>query len=214
MKAKEGQKKEAIQLRKEERLSIKSIAERVHVSKSTLSLWLRDYPLSEEEIRGRKSASASRPKYDPKDWRGVFPSFDHLDRRQKGMVAVSKVETAAALKGAIVSRPCTDHCAYDLILDWCGKLYRVQVKWADGESHGSHNAVSVNLSKQSRNGKVTRSGYTCEEIDVLMVYVPKIDSVLWFDAKAIEGKAKFSIRLADALNNQTKGVVMAKNFIW
>jgi len=61
-------KEEAIRLRTEERLSYSEIKERLDVAKSTLSYWLRDYPLSEEEIRKRqkdgwKKAQASRERY-------------------------------------------------------------------------------------------------------------------------------------------------------
>lgn len=48
-------KREAVRLRREERLSLKAIQERLpeHLAYSTLSLWLRDYPLTEEELRAR-----------------------------------------------------------------------------------------------------------------------------------------------------------------
>ena len=65
---KEELREKAIRLRKEERLSYSEIKERLDVAKSTLSYWLRDYPLSEEEIRKRqkegwKKAQASRERY-------------------------------------------------------------------------------------------------------------------------------------------------------
>jgi transposase-like protein len=65
---KEELREEAIRLRKQERLSYSEIKERLDVAKSTLSYWLRDYPLSEEEIRKRqkegwKKAQASRERY-------------------------------------------------------------------------------------------------------------------------------------------------------
>jgi len=65
---KEELREEAIRLRKQERLSYSEIKKRLDVAKSTLSYWLRDYPLSEEEIRKRqkegwKKAQASRERY-------------------------------------------------------------------------------------------------------------------------------------------------------
>jgi|AntRauTorcE11897_2_1112592.scaffolds.fasta_scaffold01759_7 transposase-like protein len=59
---------EAIRLRKEERLSYAEIKERLDVAKSTLSYWLRDFPLSEKEIKKRQrqgweNAKAGRERY-------------------------------------------------------------------------------------------------------------------------------------------------------
>lgn len=45
------EKKLALKLRIEDQLSIKSIAKKIGVAKSTVSLWVRDYPLSRERIR-------------------------------------------------------------------------------------------------------------------------------------------------------------------
>lgn len=51
---KEKLKKEAIRLRVEEKLSLKTIAECLKISKGTASVWLRDYPLSEEIKKERR----------------------------------------------------------------------------------------------------------------------------------------------------------------
>lgn len=58
----------AIKLRIEEELSFGEIKERLGVSKSTLSYWLREFPLNEEKIlelrrRGWKSGEASRERF-------------------------------------------------------------------------------------------------------------------------------------------------------
>jgi len=52
-KAKTEQKKEARRLRIETRASIGDIAKQVGASKSTISVWLHDIPLSDEEKRQR-----------------------------------------------------------------------------------------------------------------------------------------------------------------
>lgn len=50
-------KEKAILLRTQERLSLKKIAEILRVSKGTLSVWLKDFPLSDEEILERMSSN-------------------------------------------------------------------------------------------------------------------------------------------------------------
>ena len=52
-------KQEAIRLRTEEKLSLKEIAEKLDIAKSTASLWLRDYRLPEEELTKRNVSNTS-----------------------------------------------------------------------------------------------------------------------------------------------------------
>lgn len=61
MKAKE--KEEALRLRIDEQLSYSEISKKLKVPKSTLSGWLRDYPLSRERISELQHSEASREKY-------------------------------------------------------------------------------------------------------------------------------------------------------
>lgn len=53
-------KEKAILLRTQERLSLKKIAEILRVSKGTLSVWLKDFPLSDEEILERMSSNGKK----------------------------------------------------------------------------------------------------------------------------------------------------------
>lgn len=51
---KEQLKESAIKLRVEEQLSLEKISDKLGISKSTASVWLRDYPLSEDVKRSRQ----------------------------------------------------------------------------------------------------------------------------------------------------------------
>lgn len=53
-------KERAILLRTKERLSLKKIAEILKVSKGTVSLWLREYPLNDEEVLERMSSNGKK----------------------------------------------------------------------------------------------------------------------------------------------------------
>lgn len=66
--AKFKKREKAIALRKEKQMSYSQIKKILKVSKSTLSLWLRNYPLSEERIKelqrlGWKKSEASRERF-------------------------------------------------------------------------------------------------------------------------------------------------------
>jgi hypothetical protein len=129
---------------------------------------------------------------------------------QKAGLAQLKVKARAIEKNIVVSEPILD-TVYDLILDIEGVLYKVQVKYADGSVQNSEGSITCGLKKKSH-GKFM--GYTRDDIDAILVYIPKIDKILWFDPEYFENKKQFVIRIEAAKNSQRKGILFADNFIW
>ena len=129
---------------------------------------------------------------------------------QKGQIARLKVELRAAEKGAIVSVPTTPDARYDLIVDWLGRLYRAQVKYAGGISAKCQGVSIVGLTKGERGEK----RYSSDEIDVLLVYLPCADQVCWLGPEIFHGKTAVQIRHLPAKNNQIKGCVLLAEHIW
>jgi hypothetical protein len=127
----------------------------------------------------------------------------------KGQQAQLMVELWALEKGIIVSKP-TVEARYDLVLDDHGVFSRAQVKYA-GIEHGG--AVQVDLRKETRgNGK--KKVYTANEVDCIIVYVPKIKDVFYLSASLFDGRKSLSLRIEPCKNHQTKGVVLAKDLRW
>jgi len=124
----------------------------------------------------------------------------------KGQIALLKVQIEAARKGAVVCLPSTP-ARYDLVLDYQGKLYRAQVKYADGKSQRSQGAVRLDLQRRKK-------CYTAEEIDVVLVYVPQVDRVCWFNRNVFENRSLLHLRIAPAKNGQTNGCRMIDEFLW
>lgn len=135
------------------------------------------------------------------------------DNAIKGTIAFSKAEIRALSKGYIVSKPSTDCCRYDMIIDDGVDLIRIQVKYAGGKNSNSTGNTVVNLRKEYKNGK-SKNGYTKEEVDAIVLYIPQIDEVCYFPIEMLEGKKTLTIRYEKAKNNQVKNVIYAKDFIW
>lgn len=129
----------------------------------------------------------------------------------KGQLAVSKAEMRAFELGFIPSRPLYDS-RYDLIVDNHKSLVRVQVKYGDGKSSNSQGAIVVKLDYENRN-KVNFT-YKASEVDVLVVYIPKIDKLCYFTLPIFENKRKLTIRIEKPKINQTKGIIYAKDYYW
>lgn len=125
---------------------------------------------------------------------------------QKGQIAVLKVQQIAAEKGALVFLP-TIPARYDLVLEYQGKLFRAQVKYANGKAQNAEGAVRLDLRRRKR-------CYTAAEIDVLLVYVPQIDRVCWFDRDVFENRMLLHLRIVPARNGQRNGCVMVDDYVW
>ena len=141
---------EAIRLRRDERKSFNEIIELLGVPKGTLSYWLKDYPLSAEESATRKSAAGrllnQRRRQKFEEAPPPTPPFEEkpvtknprqtIKRAPKQVGEISEaIVTARLLKlGFNLLKPVGDSLRYDLMIDFDGAYYRVQVKTARVEN--------------------------------------------------------------------------------
>ena len=134
-------KDECIRLRVEERLSLGEIRDRSGVSKSTLSGWLRDHPLTEEEKRTKNNLDQNRYRA-PKKTRGEkskFADFEpHLNNGQKAKVAEAAVLFRLCLNGFVPFGSMFDGDKADWLVQIpsTGKILKIQVKWASVVKRG------------------------------------------------------------------------------
>lgn len=129
----------------------------------------------------------------------------------KGQLAQSKAELRSLEKGYLPSRPIYDN-RYDLIVDTTKELLKLQVKYADGKPSSSNGSVIVKLAYEDRQKKVHT--YQQNEVDGLLVYIPKIDKVCFFTTDMFIGKRNLCIRIEKPKNNQKRGVIFAKDYLW
>jgi hypothetical protein len=129
----------------------------------------------------------------------------------KGQIALTKTELRAIELGFVPSKPIFD-TRYDLILDDFKKLTRIQVKYADGKMTNSEGSVRVKLEYKNRTNHVYT--YQKSEVDGLVVYIPRIDKLCFFRPNIFIGKRYLCIRIKPSKNNQKKGILTAKKYIW
>ncbi len=129
---------------------------------------------------------------------------------QKGMIARAKVEIRAIEKGVTVCIPTNVDARYDLVVDWCGKLYRAQVKYAGRSPQKVQGVAVVELRKGDRGER----RYTSDEIDSLMVYVAPVDQVCWFEPEIFHDKTAIYVRYLPTKNNQACRCILLNDHIW
>lgn len=96
-----------------------------------------------------------------------------MNKRQKGALAEASVTKELYKAGAIVSSPDFREVRYDLIADFSGDLYRIQVKSGYKSAKGT---LMVEL--RSRNQDVN-STYSDDDFDALCVYNRYEDECYW-----------------------------------
>ena len=130
----------------------------------------------------------------------------------KGVLACLAFDRRAIERGGVTSAPAVD-VRYDRVLDWRGRLYRVQVKYCDRESSDSENAVTVHL-QSYRHGRLTASAYTGGEVDAVVAFLPRVEALCWFEPDDFLGRTALTVRLAPPKNGQVAGVRLYEDFLW
>ena len=129
----------------------------------------------------------------------------------KGQIALTKVELRALELGYVPSKPIFD-TRYDLILDDKKSLKRVQVKYANGIMTNSDGSIRVKLEYKNRHNRIYV--YNDNEIDGLIVYIPKIDRLCLLPPNVYIGRRYLCVRIKPSKNNQKKGVLFADDYLW
>lgn len=131
---------------------------------------------------------------------------------RKGELGRLKVLTRAVELGYTVSVP-TVETRYDLVIDDSKKLHRVQVKYADWKGSKVQNSVLVKFKTECRNNGFEKT-YSADEIDAIVVYVPKTDKCYWIGPEIFAERKFISLRFAPSKNGQVKRTRLAEEFEW
>jgi hypothetical protein len=131
-----------------------------------------------------------------------------LTTNQKGAIAEAAIAKSALELGIGVYAAHGDERA-DFIFDLCGRLLRVQVKWAPCD--GTVIYARLYSSRRARSGLVRRL-YAPGEVDVFALYCPHTDACYWLPAKEFDGRTQVLLRLDRTRNNQQQGVNWASDY--
>ena len=113
-----------------------------------------------------------------------------MDRRSSGSVAEGKVVTELIECGAVVSQPLYYEARYDVLADFDGDIFRVQIKRAFDS--GKENSAKVEARGRNSCGD---NPYDETEIDCICVYVPHLDECHWYWINEISNQ--FNIYIGD-----------------
>lgn len=196
--AKPHLKAEAIRLRVEERRSLREIEFLIKVARSSLSLWLRPYPLTEEEKKARNKTARRyiAPKKshgeESKHHRAINSS--NLTSQQKGRIAEAAVLFRLALHGFEVYKSPFDGDKTDFIVrdSDAGRVLKLQVRWANTPyKHGLPGVLLTCADGHSR-----RRRYRAGEFDFIVGYYLFNDTAYVFAYDEVE-RCKAHVTVAE-----------------
>ena len=184
-----------MELRVENGMPLSAISAETGIAKSTLSLLLRAYPLSQEDIRKLPRKPLLNKRYTRP--RGSAPSNPllslynrNLTTNGKGAVAEAAILYRMTLLGVDVHKSIFDGVKSDFIVGLrSGRLVKVQVKLALASRVGAPfiRTVCSDISGQPRS-------YAHTEIDLMVGYVLDSDCAYVFSFSEVENRTTISVR--------------------
>lgn len=192
-------KAKAIWLRTEERLSLRQIAERMGLAKSTLSLWLKDHPLTDPEKHqrmakaGRASSKARRAKaYRATARRSALHSLlgQHKPTRaQRARTSEAAVLVRLAVVGWEVYGSPFDGDKFDWIVNTGDRLVRIQVKTTRLNKAAGSPFIQLRCSEGRGKSRKYREG----EFDFIVGYDLFTDTAYVWSWEEVKGRAAISV---------------------
>lgn len=131
-----------------------------------------------------------------------------MNSKEIGNLTELQCITALYALGCDVSIPFGNSQKYDLIMDYKGKLYKVQVKHAN-EVEGEYFTFKTRWQGHNTSG-YTQTSYTKEDIDLFATYCQ--NQLYLIPVEECSGALK-TIRFIPPKNGQIKGVNFAKDYV-
>jgi hypothetical protein len=128
--------------------------------------------------------------------------------KDKGDLAVVKVQADLVEQGATVLIPLTEHAPFDLVAYLKERFYRVQVKFRTVKRGSVY--VAFRTCWADRHGVHTMP-MPREEVDVVAIYCPETGRCYYVDPAGLEGSV--SLRVEPVRNGQVKRVLLAEHYL-
>ena len=131
-----------------------------------------------------------------------------IDTRVKGELTELKCQLFCLEKGYIISKPILDNARYDMVVDYNGKFYRIQIKTSRWMSEEHEGFVFNCKSQHSVAGGNKIMKYSPDEIDFFMTEFENEYYLIPCD----KARSEMKLRLKPTKNNQDNRAFFAKDY--
>lgn len=132
--------------------------------------------------------------------------------KTKGNISELKIALKLIEKGCSISFPYGENDRYDLIADYNGILYKIQIKTGKYEKEKGSIYASAQSIKPHRNEVETinsRKSYF-GQVDFIGIYCPQLDKCYMVPIE--DKKSGIILRVDNPKNNQQKGIILAEQY--
>ena len=183
----------AISLRLKERLTLDQIIAKLdnQYARSTIFGWIKEYPLTDEELSKRLEIRKLPPKrtlqLEKDSTLYKLANGRELSRNEKGLISEHAILMRLIAAGFIVMKPDSSQCIFDLLvfIKDENKYLKIQIKTARDAKWGQP-YCSLKHTGPRKNGKITMIRYGKNDFDILVGYDWKTDSAYVFTEKEVE----------------------------
>ena len=126
--------------------------------------------------------------------------------KDKGDLAVAKVQADLIERGATVLLPLTEHAPFDLVAYMGAEFYRVQVKYRS-VSKGCVNVV-FKSTWADRHG-IHHRPVPMDAVDVIAIYCPATAATYYLNRR--DFRTSVNVRIEPAKNNQASNILAASS---
>lgn len=134
--------------------------------------------------------------------------FQKLSSHFIGEITEQQVVIEFLKLGYLISKPLVQSSKYDFIVDINHNLYKIQVKTSTPKEENSYIEFSTSTSHTNTKGTINLS-YSEDDVDFFATIYEDQCYLVPYSAC---GKRMQRLRLVPTKNNQTKGVVFAKDY--
>lgn len=131
-----------------------------------------------------------------------------IDTRVKGELTELKCQLFCLEKGYIISKPILDNARYDMVVDYNGKFYRIQIKTSRWMSEEHEGFVFNCKSQHSVAGGNKIMKYSPDEIDFFMTEFENEYYLIPCD----KARSEMKLRFKPTKNNQDNRAFFAKDY--
>ena len=131
-----------------------------------------------------------------------------IDTRVKGELTELKCQLFCLEKGYVISKPILDNARYDMVVDYNGKFYRIQIKTSRWMSEEHEGFVFNCKSQHSVAGGNKIMKYSPDEIDFFMTEFENEYYLIPCD----KARSEMKLRFKPTKNNQDNRAFFAKDY--
>lgn len=133
-----------------------------------------------------------------------------MDTRIVGELTELKCQLYCLEQGYTISKPIVDNARYDLLLDYNGKIYRIQIKTARWMSEEHEGIVFNCKSQHSVSGGNKIMKYTPDEIDFFMTEFED----KYYLIPCNKSRVEMRLRFKPTKNHQDDKAYFAKDYVF